>query len=269
MPARAAASTLSLMPPTGSTRPRSEISPVIARSPRARRPESTETSAVASAMPAEGPSFGHGARRHVQVDLAALERPASRMPERLGVRAHPGERGLGGLAHHVAELAGEPQPHALAAGHRRGLDEEDVAAVAGAREADDDAGHWVGALGGLGQVRRRAERLGDEGGVDAHRFALGFGSATRRAALRTSVAMWRSRFRTPASRVYSWTTLLERVVRDLDLLRREAVRLELLRQQVVARDQRASRARCSRAARSPPCGRAAPAESSRACSRWR
>jgi hypothetical protein len=58
MPARAAPSTFALMPPTGSTRPRSEISPVAATEPRARRPESAETSAVTSATPAEGPSLG-------------------------------------------------------------------------------------------------------------------------------------------------------------------------------------------------------------------
>ena len=58
MPWRRAASTFSLMPPTGRTRPESVISPVIARSPRARRPVSSEASAVTMVTPADGPSFG-------------------------------------------------------------------------------------------------------------------------------------------------------------------------------------------------------------------
>ena len=58
MPTRRAASTFSLMPPTGSTRPESVISPVIAMSPRTGRRVSSEASAVAIVTPAEGPSFG-------------------------------------------------------------------------------------------------------------------------------------------------------------------------------------------------------------------
>ena len=58
MPARVAASTFSFTPPIGSTRPRSEISPVIAVSLRAVRPVSNETSATNMATPALGPSFG-------------------------------------------------------------------------------------------------------------------------------------------------------------------------------------------------------------------
>ena len=47
-----------MMPPTGSTRPDSVISPVIARSPRTGRPVSSDASAVTMVTPAEGPSFG-------------------------------------------------------------------------------------------------------------------------------------------------------------------------------------------------------------------
>ena len=57
-PARRAASTFSLMPPTGSTRPESVISPVIASSARTRRWVISETSAVSIVTPADGPSFG-------------------------------------------------------------------------------------------------------------------------------------------------------------------------------------------------------------------
>ena len=46
------------MPPTGRTRPRSVISPVIARSPRTGRPVSSDASAVTIVTPADGPSFG-------------------------------------------------------------------------------------------------------------------------------------------------------------------------------------------------------------------
>ena len=46
------------MPPTGSTCPRSVISPVIATSSRTGTPVSSETSAVVIAVPADGPSFG-------------------------------------------------------------------------------------------------------------------------------------------------------------------------------------------------------------------
>lgn len=55
MPPRYAPSTLSLMAPTGSTCPRSEISPVIAVSWRTGRPVKRLAMAVAMETPAEGP----------------------------------------------------------------------------------------------------------------------------------------------------------------------------------------------------------------------
>ena len=58
MPARWAATTFSLMPPTGSTSPRREISPVIAVSERMVRSVISDTSAMNMATPALGPSFG-------------------------------------------------------------------------------------------------------------------------------------------------------------------------------------------------------------------
>src|SRR5581483_1401705 len=57
-PARWAARTFSLMPPTGSTAPRSVISPVMATSLRTGRPVTRDASAVIIVTPAEGPSFG-------------------------------------------------------------------------------------------------------------------------------------------------------------------------------------------------------------------
>src|SRR2546426_7730546 len=56
--ARRAASTFSLMPPTGRTSPRSVISPVIAIFRWTAFPVSNERMAVAMVTPAEGPSFG-------------------------------------------------------------------------------------------------------------------------------------------------------------------------------------------------------------------
>ena len=57
-PARLAASTFSLMPPTGSTFPRSVISPVMARSDGTGRPATSDRSDVNMVTPADGPSFG-------------------------------------------------------------------------------------------------------------------------------------------------------------------------------------------------------------------
>ena len=58
MPARCAASTFSRMPPTGRTRPRRVISPVMGTSRRAGRRVKPEIRAVAIVIPADGPSFG-------------------------------------------------------------------------------------------------------------------------------------------------------------------------------------------------------------------
>ena len=58
IPARCAAKTFSFTPPIGSTLPRSVISPVIATSLCTGRPVTADASAVASVMPADGPSLG-------------------------------------------------------------------------------------------------------------------------------------------------------------------------------------------------------------------
>jgi hypothetical protein len=57
-PAAAAATTFSLIPPTGSTSPRSDISPVMAVSFLTVRLVSSDASAVNMATPALGPSLG-------------------------------------------------------------------------------------------------------------------------------------------------------------------------------------------------------------------
>ena len=58
MPIRRAASTFSLIPPTGSTLPDSVISPVMATSARTGRPDKADASAMTIVTPADGPSFG-------------------------------------------------------------------------------------------------------------------------------------------------------------------------------------------------------------------
>ena len=55
--------------------------------------------------------------------------------------AHPGERGFGRFAHHVAELAGQSQTDPLAAVDASRLDEENFSAMRGHRETHRGAGH--------------------------------------------------------------------------------------------------------------------------------
>ena len=82
MPARWAARTFSFSPPTGSTRPRRVISPVMATSRRTGRPVSAEISAVAMVMPADGPSLGMAPAGHVDVDVQLSRNRAGRSPAR-------------------------------------------------------------------------------------------------------------------------------------------------------------------------------------------
>src|SRR6202521_5998299 len=79
MPARRAARTFSLTPPIGRTRPDRVISPVIAISPRTGRPVSTEAIAVASETPADGPSFGM-APEGTWTCISALLKKSGSMP---------------------------------------------------------------------------------------------------------------------------------------------------------------------------------------------
>ena len=73
-PARCAASTFCFRPPIGSTRPCNVTSPVMPTPGFTGRPVSKLASAVVIVMPADGPSFGHRARGHVQVEAPVLER---------------------------------------------------------------------------------------------------------------------------------------------------------------------------------------------------
>ena len=107
MPARCAASTLSLQrPPIGSTWPVSVISPVIATVLRDRPFIASEASAVAIAMPAEAAVLRHRASRARGCARRARANQSSLEPEIcVAVPAHPGERRLRGLPHDVSELA--------------------------------------------------------------------------------------------------------------------------------------------------------------------
>ena len=60
-------------------------------------------------------------------------------PELARVRADPGQRSLGRLLHHVAELSGERE--VMGPLHARGLDEEQIAAGRRPREPGHHAGH--------------------------------------------------------------------------------------------------------------------------------
>ena len=73
MPARCAASSFSLMPPTGRTRPRSEISPVIASPACTGTPRKSETIAVSSVTPADRAILRRSARRKVDVKVRGVK----------------------------------------------------------------------------------------------------------------------------------------------------------------------------------------------------
>ena len=135
-PARCAASDFSRMPPIGSTWPVSVISPVMPTSSATGSPRISDAIAVAIVTPADGPSFGT-APAGTWMWTSCFSNQSSVDAERLRVRAHPRERRLRRLLHHVAELAGQRE---VALARVRGrLDEEDVAADRGVREPGRDA----------------------------------------------------------------------------------------------------------------------------------
>ena len=179
------------MPPTGSTLPRSVISPVIARSLRTGRPRGQRGQRRRHRHAGRRAVLGHRAGRDVEVDrLAREDRRVD--AERLGVRADVGQRRLRALAHHVAEHAGEDQP-LLAARHHRRLDEEDVAAGRRPGQAGGHAGA-VGALGDLVEEARPAEVRRRRLSAVTRTGAASRPRRCRRATLRAMVAISRSRF---------------------------------------------------------------------------
>ena len=262
-PARCAASTFSRTPPIGSTCPVSVISPVMpdvlgdGRAAHERRDRRCHRHAGG------GPVLRHGARGNVHVHVVICE-PCLGDPELLRVGAHPRERCLRRLLHHLAELAGDRQ--LALAGVRLRLDEEDVAAGSGVREPGRDTGIRSASSHLAGETARpeprRARVAGRRGSSRSNP------SATLRAALRQRSAMRRSSPRTPASRVYSRITSRSALSETVNCS--GSVRAP---RSASARDSawrsRASRPPCSRRARSRPCDRAARTGSCRPCSRCR
>ena len=197
MPARLAASTFSLMPPTGSTLPDSVISPVIATSPRTGRRVSSETSAVAMVTPADGPSFGIAPEGTCTWISDALKKSGSMLHCAAWARTHDS------AARADSFITSPSWPVSVSdarAAHPRGLDEEHVAADRRPGQADGHA-RPLGALRHLlVEELRRAEELVDDRRRDPHRLGLRL-RRRRRATLRQIAPISRSRLRTPASRV--------------------------------------------------------------------
>ena len=229
MPARTAPSTFSLSPPIGSTRPDSVISPVIATSWRAGRPESADTIAVAIAMPADGPSFGIAPAGHVDVHVALEHAVVDRQP--VGVRPRERPRGARRLLHHVAELAGEDEL-ALAA-HRRRLDEHDVAARRRVVHAGRDA-DLVLAVRLLGMHARSAEQRSNVRAIERRALDLACRDPARDLA-RERRARARAGARRPRACSCVITSRIASSV-SASCSAREAVRVELARHQVLLRD---------------------------------
>src|SRR5215471_11764606 len=86
----------------------------------------------------------------------------------LGVRVDVGERDPRRLLHHVAELTREDELVAVAAVHRRRLDEEDVATRSGDRESRRDPRHRR-PLRGLLEELLAAERVAHDIELDRDR----------------------------------------------------------------------------------------------------
>ena len=145
--------------------------------------------------------------------------------------AHPGEGGLCGLAHDLSELARDDQP--ALAGNGGGLDEEDVAADRRHGQARGHAG--VGsALADL-----VAEALPPEPGTNAALVDAG-GLPLARGDLRGGLAADRGDLAVEVPDAGLARVLgddqPERLVAELDVLRVEPVRLELLRDEVALGD---------------------------------
>ncbi len=155
--------------------------------------------AVAIVTPARGPSLGV-APAGTWMWTVVFSKMAGIEPELLRPRpdvAHPGTRRL---LHHVAELAG--QDEVVLAVHLRGLDLDDVAAGV----ADDEAGHHADLVLRLELAvveASRPEVLLEVFGLDDDlRLRVARHACARPCA--TTLAISRSRFRTPASRVKAW-----------------------------------------------------------------
>ncbi len=156
MPTRRAASTFSLIPPTGSTRPDSVISPVIAMSPRTGRRVSSDASAVAMVTPADGPSLGMAPDGTCRWISAFLKKSGSAPNAAACARNHDSAARADSFITSPSWPVSVSEP---AARHARRFDEEHVAAGRRPRQADRHA-RLLGPLGHLlVEEHRRAEHL--------------------------------------------------------------------------------------------------------------
>ena len=161
-------------------------------------------------------------------------RIALELGQELGrVAAQQRERRLRRLAHDVAELAGDRQ--LAVAGHRRRLDEQDLAADRGPGEPGRDAGA-AGPAPRLREVRAGGRAARGRASPRPSVRPVEPPSAIRRASLRQTVPIWRSRLRTPASRVYS--SMIARSAASVNAAwrRLQPVLADLPRDQVAAGD---------------------------------
>ncbi len=124
MPARCAAMSFSLMPPTGITAPRRVTSPVMARLRVDLAAEDQAGQSGEHGGSRAGAVLGNGPRRNVHVQVGGLEVEARATARPAGLDQREGDAGA--FLHHVAELAG--QDELARARHRRRFEEEDVAA---------------------------------------------------------------------------------------------------------------------------------------------
>ena len=216
MPCRCAASAFSRMPPTGSTRPLSVISPVIATSSSHRLVPAAPTRSPwpSSRRPTDRPSGI--APAGTWTCRSWLSRKSGATPSSAADATDVADGRARRLLHHVAELAGEDQ--VVVPGRQQArLDEQHVAARSrstrrrsrrrGATRGTPTSSWKRGGPEVVGQVRRRRTI------VRLRARPLGT-AATRAAILRATAPIWRSRLRTPASRVYSGDDAPDRVVLD-------------------------------------------------------
>src|SRR5918992_807357 len=200
MPARWAASTFSLTPPIGSTWPVSVISPVMATSSETGVSMASDASAVAMAMPAEGPSFGTAPAG----TWMWTSRPSNQYDSRPRSRACPRTQESAACADSFMTspicpvTISLPLPGIAVASTKRTSPPTGVTARPVATPGSD-----VRLRTSAGK-RRRPSHVRTRRSSTRARWR--FDSAISRAALRHSAAICRSSSRTPASRVYSRIT---------------------------------------------------------------
>ena len=109
IPARCAASTFSLIPPTGRTAAAQRDLAGHGQVRADRLPAPSDASAVRIATPADGPSLGIAPAGTCRWTVVRSNTPGS-IPSSRGVRPDEREGRLGALPHHVAQHPGQDQP---------------------------------------------------------------------------------------------------------------------------------------------------------------